>query len=89
MAKCDICGKTASILEMESLRDCYQSEGVKDVCRECSKWADDQLWKIRDENATELKRRIAVRVNRPKRLLLWRRIFMSNNIISDSHENLR
>ena len=62
MAKCDICGETTSIHDMESLRDSYQLPNVKDMCRTCTAWADDQLWKIREGNAVELKRRIAKRV---------------------------
>ena len=84
MAKCDICGKTASIHDMESLRDCYQLPSVKDMCQTCSKWADDQLWEIRAANAGELKRRIAIRVANPKPPSIWRRLFKSNTQLSNS-----
>jgi hypothetical protein len=77
MAKCDICGNTASIHDMESLRDCYQLPHVKDMCRTCSKWADKQLDEVRAANAGELKRRIAARVANPRHSI-WRRLFKSN-----------
>lgn len=84
MAKCDICGNTASIHDMESIRDSYQLPHVKDVCRTCCKWADDQLWEIRAGNAGELKRRIAERAANPKPPSIWRRLFKSNTPVRDA-----
>lgn len=74
MAKCDICGQDASASSMNPLRDIYQQPGLKDVCPECSRWADKQLDKIRDQQGAELKRRICERAGRPVKrrwLMSW------------------
>lgn len=42
---CDICGKTGSGLE--SLNSQYQTEHIKEICSECARDVNDQLWKIR------------------------------------------
>jgi len=58
---------------MESLRDCYQSATIKDVCPTCSSWADKQLDEIRDANAPELRRRLAERAIKKHKPTLWQR----------------
>jgi hypothetical protein len=63
---------------MADLRSCYQTATVKDVCSDCENWANKQLDEIRNANAPELRRRIAVRVNEKSRPSMWRRIFKLN-----------
>lgn len=72
MAKCDLCNETVSASSMEALRDLYRTDTVRDLCPSCMKWANDELDKIRDSAAPELKRRIAARaLPKPRRRWLW------------------
>jgi hypothetical protein len=80
MAKCDICQKTCNAHEMAPLLSIYRTDTVRDVCPECSRWADDQLWIIRDTNAPELRRRIAARVEKEQRPGFWRRLFRLSSV---------
>lgn len=47
---CDICGKTGCYLE--PLNSDYQTDKIKDICSDCARSVNDQLWKIRKLNAT-------------------------------------
>jgi hypothetical protein len=76
MAKCDICGVHALGSELAHLRDCYQVEGVKDMCPKCEKWANDELWRIRATNAPEMQRRLRERMALPpQKKTFWQRLF--------------
>lgn len=75
MAKCDICGATAPVHEMEDLLDIYRTTEIQSMCRPCSAWANTELWRIRGENATTLKTRICERAGRKKKVGLLSRLF--------------
>lgn len=74
MAKCDICGASASLEEMRELRDSYQVPGVVDLCPKCIDWANKELTEIRLATAPEMRRRIALRAGKPWPLSRWQRI---------------
>ena len=42
---CDMCGKKGC--ELVKLRDCYQTDDVKDVCTDCCTVIDKHLSKLR------------------------------------------
>jgi hypothetical protein len=42
---CDICGKNGCYLE--PLNTQYQTDKIKDICSDCSKLVNDQLWEIK------------------------------------------
>jgi hypothetical protein len=78
MAKCDICGQSASAYDLAQLRTCYQLPGVQDICPTCSRWANEQLRHLQDAVAPELRKRIAARVTKPaKKPSLLYRLFRS------------
>jgi hypothetical protein len=39
MARCDLCGKRCEIVELTTLHQPYQVGDIKDLCRDCEKWA--------------------------------------------------
>jgi len=41
---CDICGKDAKYLD--TIRDQYQTDGIKDICDECRREVNDHLSKL-------------------------------------------
>lgn len=45
---CDICGKTGC--NLETLNTQYQTDDIKDICSDCSRMVNNQLWKIRKIN---------------------------------------
>lgn len=42
---CDTCGKTG--VELVKLIDIYKTEEICDVCKDCEKEINKQLWKIK------------------------------------------
>lgn len=46
MKICDICGKEKESLNILNLE--YRTDDIKDVCDECLRDTNDQLWKIRE-----------------------------------------
>jgi hypothetical protein len=75
MAKCDICGKQSAIYDMADLRDIYQTDGIRSMCRSCEQWANDELWKIRAENDKTFKARLCERAGRKQGVGWVKRIF--------------
>jgi hypothetical protein len=53
---CDICGKTGCYLE--SLNTQYQTDKIKDICSDCSRMVNDQLWEIRKINQNFLQKAV-------------------------------
>ena len=45
---CDICGKTGTSLV--PLNADYQTNAIKDICGDCEREVNNQLWKIRTLN---------------------------------------
>lgn len=78
MAKCDLCGETHDAITLASLLSIYQSAEVKDICRNCERWANAQIDQIRSQNTVEMRRRIQTRRDEtqgPKPRSCWRKIF--------------
>ena len=49
LEKCDVCGKESSNrYTLTSLRGCYQTEGVKEVCDDCRKKIAEAIIKVED-----------------------------------------
>lgn len=49
MAKCDLCGKPTSAMELEQVIEGLRVTGVEDVCRSCAKWVTN----VRSEEIIE------------------------------------
>ena len=76
MAKCDLCCRDCSAVNLVQLLDNYQVDGVADVCPICAKWANKAKSDMLLEIAPRMRAAIAARkVARPASAAraLWRR----------------
>jgi hypothetical protein len=64
MKICDICEKP-SATDLILLRDPYQSEGIKEVCGACEKWANEEKTRITNRHAQELRDALIARKATP------------------------
>jgi len=71
MAKCDLCGKTTSALELEQLIDGLRVPGVTDICRDCANWVTKVRAKEISESIQRTRCAIAARAKIPRRWWHW------------------
>ena len=64
MAKCDLCGKSCKVHELQQLLPAYQVDDVEDICTECTKWANkvkgDLLLQIPERMREAVKQKIGM-----------------------------
>lgn len=65
MAQCDLCGGKCELHDMTTLLDSYQVDGIKDICRDCERWATGLKLDLQSEIAPKLRAAIRERANRP------------------------
>lgn len=73
MATCDLCGKCCGKEGLETLLPTLQSEEVRDICSECSRWANEQKSRLLIAASDTLQNMIAIRKGSSvKASIFWR-----------------
>ena len=76
MAKCDLCGGTCGLHDLTTLLDGYQVDGIKDICRDCERWASklkgDMLLEIGPKMRAAIRERVGLPPPAPA-VAWWRR----------------
>lgn len=72
MAKCDLCGGNCAAHQLEQLRTQYQAAGVRDLCPDCTKWANKTKGELIDKIAPQMRAAIEARKGAPP-TPWWRR----------------
>ena len=61
MAKCDLCGGAVPARELEQLMPSYRVDGIEDICRSCTKWANKLKSDLLDSIPVDMQKAIQER----------------------------